>query len=181
MGNVARALVACGILPGESFQLASILDRVIHCATFTSPRRAKAWADAESSQGRNIYLCGNPVRGDLGAARAKATDVTRTACLLVDVDPDGGADGDPLRVARELAGLLGSLGGGPWPVVDSGRGAQVWVQVDESVDRRALLRWLATKAGPGVKLDATQDPARLMRLPGYVNQRTGRRACLTGT
>lgn len=171
--SIKQALEACGIERGESFQLASILDRKIRCATFTSTGKARAWAEAQGA--RNIYICGNPVRPDLGPNRAKATDVTRVACMLVDIDPDGD-DEAPLKVAHGIAALLALKQPRP-SVIDSGRGAQVWVQLEPDVDRRARLHQIAEKFGqPGVKFDATHDPARLMRLPGYVNQKTGRKA-----
>lgn len=171
---ISEALAACGIHKGETYQLASILDKRIQCLSTASRKEGATWAKAQGALGRNVYLCGNPVRPDLGPNRAGAADVVRQGCLLVDIDPD--PDGAALKVAEQVWGLVGGA------LVDSGRGAQVWLQVEPDVDRRGLL--LALKARfsvPGVKFDSTYDPSRLMRLPGTINRKTGRVACLIKT
>ena len=62
-------------------------------------------------------------------------------------------------------------------VVDSGRGYQAWLLVEPDVPRRALLRALAQRVSrPGVRVDPTHDTARLVRLPGTTNSKSGRTA-----
>ena len=180
MTPMQKALAAAGIRSGECFQLASILDGKIHCATFRhngkGRKAGREWALLENSFGKNVYLCLNPVPKAQGTRRAKAKDVGRTHALLIDIDPDDGPPELPLQVARDIHARYGGA------LIDSGRGAQVWAQLHPKIDRRRFLRAVARRfTCLGIKIDPTQDPARLARLPGYTNSRTGRRACLIAT
>ncbi len=121
------------------------------------------------------------MKQEQSAKRAKAVDVTATRCLLVDFDPrktemdPEGVDPESREAARSAATAAHKLFGGV--LVDSGRGHQLWVIHEPEVDRAAFLRACAVKWDSArVKVDATHDAARLARMPGTVNTRTGQEA-----
>lgn len=141
-----------------------------------------------------------------GRARARNEDVASSRAILIDVDPEkvkqrdvdlGAAapeDLDPegtrpekLAAAAELAleirALLEERLGVRAPLVSSGRGRQLWLRVAggelDPDERRRLVYGLRQRFDrPGVaSLDkSTHNAARLARLPGARNLRTGERA-----
>lgn len=182
--SLKDVLDPCGAEPGERFQLASLGARGSPptCAAFNFPggcAAGDAWAAAESTAGRNVYLCGNPMRPDaVGDRRMSSDDVAAARLLLLDFDPEKSPDDpeglDPKKRAAcaEAATAAATATGGAH--VDSGRGRQVWVRHEPGVDRKALLRALRGKfERDGTKVDSTWTPNFLMRLPGYPNTRTG--------
>lgn len=157
------ALDLCGFQPGERFALAAIRDRQITPEVFDSVDAAEAWLAGRD--GWNCYLTGNPIREGV-TGRPKAGDVAECRVLLFDCDPK--PDGDTLSVATAVAQETGGA------LVFSGRGHQVWIRVAEGLDRKRALGWLRERySAPGVAIDGTHDPSRLMRLPGTVNLKTG--------
>ena len=126
----------------------------------------------------------NPIGETITGGRACAADVAAVRMLLLDCDPVGeGTTDDARALAEALAAWLVERGGQP-AVVFSGRGWQLWlphesVPVGDEVRalRRRLVRGLAARwSTPQAKVDATPDEARLARLPGTLNLKTGRRA-----
>lgn len=165
-------LDACGLEPGEWFQLAAFRDGNPRFQTFrVGPLdKAEEWVRRRSDCG--LYIRGNPLKSNLGDEAARAVDIAVGRVLLFDVDPaKGGVPGDPLDTARECQELVGGT------LIDSGRGAQLWIRVRPECQRAQLSRALAARfKRPGVKIDATHDLGRLMRLPGSINHKTGRTA-----
>ena len=162
--SLTEALDLCGIEHGEWYSLAAIKDRTIHAECF---ERGDGERFLEAHESWNLYLCGNPVKpGTHG--KPTAADIVTARVLLMDADPDPDEG-----AAREAAVALHQFCGGT--LVDSGRGTQVWVRVAPDLDRPRAGRGLARKfKREGMKWDGTFNVDRLMRLPGYVNHKTGR-------
>lgn len=157
------------------------------------------------SQGMNIYLAPNPTKQTLGT-RHSAEHVTHWSYMFLDVDPV--EENSRALVALEEALLwLGEWMGrdfgpkGQRPIIiDSGRGAQAWIRLEDivmmdqkmidwhpelqerKIARKTMGYWLkklADKLGTyeGCRLDScTSDLPRVMRCPGTVNIKTGRMA-----
>lgn len=178
---LGRTLDAAGFKEGEVFQLVAIqYPRVDGPGNTTAQSfthdvdlpKAVSWVEQWDGK-RNLYLCGNPLKNKK-TRKARDVDIAACRCLLVDIDPTRETPSpSPMNVAVAIQRTLGGT------IVDSGRGAQVWLLHDDEVaTRRALvLKALRQRFGnEHVKIDATHDPSRLMRLPGTLNLKTGRRA-----
>lgn len=149
-------------------------------AVFEDVTLAVTWLEDAT----DAWITGNPVKAGVHG-RPLASDVEASPWLLLDADPEK-TPSDPDGLSEESRSAAHDLAAEAWEalgrsgiLVDSGRGAQVWIRVAEGVPRRRLLRYIAQELQrPGVKVDATHDPSRLMRLPGYENSRTGRTAMI---
>jgi hypothetical protein len=167
----------------------------------------------ESSPGMNIYVAPNPTLCTTGV-RHTANDVTHWSYILLDLDPVE-EDALPFEALDEALLWLGEWMGrdlnpvdGRVITLDSGRGAQAWIRLQDIVlvnenetvtpvdgldirdvmtrktARKAMGYWLkklADKLGTyqGCRLDScTSDLPRVMRCPGTVNIKTGRMASL---
>jgi hypothetical protein len=106
-------------LQGKRFALASIKDGKIKGRVFDTLESAEPWLDAQ--EGRAVYITLNPISVDFSGIRPKASDVSESPFLLVDLDPTDECP-DPMPVARELWDEIGGI------LVDSGRGAQIWLK-----------------------------------------------------
>lgn len=173
----------------------------------------------DSSPGMNIYVGPNPTKCTTGV-RHKSEDVTHWSWLLLDVDP---LDNVPLEECDPHATLKeGLLWLGEWMgrdlgygkpgtvIVDSGRGAQAWLRLEDylcadsmddvdnhrrggpicigrSIARKSSSYWLkrvADKLGTmnNCRLDScTSDLPRVMRCPGTLNTRTKRSSSLVAS
>jgi hypothetical protein len=158
-----------------------------------------------SSPGYDFYIQPNPTESRLGI-RTTAKDVTHWSFLFLDVDPVE-ADCDAFGALHEYIRVLSDILCRTLhpTLIDSGRGAQAWIRladtplvdVESGSEGRAWLRelsrkrarqtmghWLkhvATRAGTvkGCKLDTSvSDLPRVMRCPGTINSKTGKRASL---
>lgn len=177
---------------------------------------------ASASEGCNVYVAPNPTEATTGV-RHSAADVTHWSWLLLDFDPVCGCpkSDDPLDEDEKCVTCLGQAAplqaldvglrlleqwlwfdfhGQPPIIIDSGRGAQAWIRLDdwtlndsgdslgldESIDRKVARKvtgyWLKRLAefvgySHGCRVDtSTSDLPRVMRCPGTVNQKTGRLA-----
>jgi hypothetical protein len=129
------------------------------------------------------------------SSRIKAGQSAGIPGLWADIDVNGGPEektnaAPTLEAAAELAGSILQ----PTLIVNSGYGLQAWWLLDEpwcfaSVEERAQaqqmaaawIRLLRTGAAErGFNIDATQDLARLMRVPGTINGKGGLEAECTG-
>lgn len=163
---------------------------------------------AKTYKGHNIYVAPNPADSTLGT-RHTAQAVTHWSFFLVDVDPV--ADDSDARLALAVAlGWLGvwwglDFGCQPPIIIDSGRGTQAWIRLDDwkcadgkedvaaqragglvcigrTIARRANGYWLKKldeRMGVchGCRIDTSvSDLPRLMRCPGTINIKTGRQA-----
>lgn len=138
-------------------------------------QRAKRAENEDCARGEVLLLDVDPVKvkqKDIDKGKAKPEDLddlgTRPAKLELAVEI-----GDAIRqLLHERTGALA-------PLVSSGRGRQLWLRIEGELDahtRRRVVHALAARFDrPGlVTLDrATHNVARLMRLPGSVNLRTG--------
>lgn len=134
----------------------------------------------------NAYFGVNPTRGPTrkDAGRGREQDATRLAALWVDVDVKPGAC-PSVDVARAIIAELGiMLGSRPSIVVSSGGGMHAYWPISDGqiIDRdtapRALLkRWhrlvAAVADRHNVSVDSVYDLARMMRVPGSRNHKTG--------
>lgn len=138
----------------------------------------------------NVYVGLNPSRP--GRIKAAAADIITPRFLLFDVDP-AGTTPDPLgaieAVADALASLLNGLARAASVLLDSGRGAQLWLHVTGDLPPswrlgRALAAWYAEveratdmRARFGCELDTScSDLSRVARCAGTTNRATGRLA-----
>lgn len=151
------------------------------------PDEVYAFLEARNAEGRNVYVCLNPVRVAHPAwKRATAATIIEVRTLLVDCDPDptdDPADGvaDAAVLARRVEEKL-DRAGIAWTTTFSGRGHQVLVQLEAlAADRtRDVLRWLEPLAsGLRAHVDVmTHDSPRLVRAPGWRHQGSGARAAV---
>jgi len=91
-------------------------------------------ADAWTRDGYNFYVQVNPTR-ERGRARCRAEDITHWSWVLLDIDPQGVPDADPVMALAEYMHRLSLLTGtvlDPF-VLDSGRGMQAWVRLHDLV------------------------------------------------
>ena len=151
----------------------------------------------ESLDGRyNLYVALNPTTSTIGT-RHSASEVTHWSYFPVDLDPVGGESQLDFasKIVSEFMQRTFSLTHSPI-IIDSGRGRQMWYRLADyelsddgalprSIPRRAMKYWLGkisdAIAGdfPNVKIDPTvSDLPRVMRLPGTINLKTGRRGCI---
>lgn len=171
-------------LQGQRFSLSQKKDGKLVSACFNDVSAAEAWIT-----GTDGYVTLNPVRE--GCVRKPSDeDIAGSNWLLLDFDPKKDEE-DPLGTSeqRRTAALAAAdaaqsmLGTGL--LIDSGRGAQVWLPVEPGVSRRRLVAFVRQSFKSNlVEVDATHDASRLARLPGTVNSRTGDEALVldpTGT
>lgn len=84
----------------------------------------------------NAYVAPNPTKHTVGT-RHSSVDVTHWSWLLIDIDPlTDAVNPEPMPVLREALLLMGEwlgkdLGGDRVAIIDSGRGAQAWVRLDD--------------------------------------------------
>jgi hypothetical protein len=137
-----------------------------------------------------VYVNLNPSRHS--GIKGTSNDVTHWRNVVVDIDPVL-TDAKPMS-ALEIVGLhLPTLADAL--VLDTGRGIQVWLPIEpvelnaqnrSKIERRVgnWLRWLANQVGEsfGCRVDTScSDLSRVVRVPGSMNHKTGRRACLLKT
>lgn len=160
---------------------------------------------AETYVERNVYVAPNPTCSTRGT-RHTAKEVTHWSFFLIDVDPVHEKLCNPSRSMERALMFLGAWTGfdfkkTPPIIIDSGRGIQAWVRLDDwelvdkvaddnktpgvierSLARRVNGHWLKklneyVGIDDGCRIDtATSDLPRLMRCPGTMNQKTGKRA-----
>jgi hypothetical protein len=150
-------------------------------------------AHAWGADGYNVYVQPNPTR-ERARSRTRSADVTHWSWLLIDIDPIPGRDAEPLTaLALYLDRLRSEVGPIHPTILDSGRGAQAWLRLEDlefdneearHVARRVSGFWLrhlweTVGEVSGCMLDtSTSDLPRVMRMPGTVNQKTGRPATI---
>lgn len=147
--------------------------------TFTSVAwsAAKDFIDAHDGK-RNVYFLPASITGMLNKKPSK-DDIAHTRWLWVDIDPRAGEDLDEERV-RILELLTTNLPeivpGPPTLVVDSGRGYWGFWRLTEPARLEAedYMRALEIE----FRADSCHNIDRIARLPGTVNLKTGRRACI---
>ena len=167
---------------------------------------------AKQYVGWNVYVAPNPT-SYMGGERHAAKDVSHWSYLLIDVDPvcrcerigtnvvnlcdTCAGEANPMWFVGEALELLMDATGhstGATPIViDSGRGAQAWIRLNdvrldnnEPIDRKIArktnsywLKWLDEEMGYryGCQIDtSTSDLPRVMRCPGIFNVKTGKMA-----
>lgn len=121
----------------------------------------------DNQRKQHIYVGANPRRAR-GGKRSK--DVACARCLFVDFDKIG------VDVAKERCRNVGL----PTPTITiaSGHGVHAYWRLTESITDMAL--WSKLQKGVITLLDsdpAIHDPARIMRLPGFMNHKEPASAC----
>lgn len=127
----------------------------------------------------SVYVHLNRVSADFRGIKAATRDIVQWRYIVIDLDPVGPL-ARPLDCALALAEDFNAT------VVDTGRGAQVLVHLaptdldptNRPLIERGIGRWLRLlKPSEDVVVDTTcSDLARVVRLPGSINQKTGRPA-----
>ncbi len=129
-----------------------------------------------------VYAAEHTTSGFQRGMRCKAPDIKRRGWLPIDCDPtnDGSPD-DAAELADSVAEYLADLGWVNPLVMDSGRGRWLLYRVDLANDDnsksliRDVLKALAERFNtPGARIDTrVHDAARVVRLAGTVNAKTG--------
>lgn len=158
-----------------------------------SPERVMTFL--RGTEGMDRYVGVNPTTSTTGV-RHKSEDVTHWSYLLLDADPLTGAEnphpGQFLTDAiRLLEDQVGKVLEEDVLVIDSGRGMQGWIRLNDvfliddehrKYARKTMGYWLnllSDKLGTQYecRLDTSvSDLPRVMRMPGTVNTKTGRTA-----
>jgi len=121
----------------------------------------------ENKAGQHIYISANPRRAKGGT---KSKDVTCGRCLFVDFD---NINLDEAR-ARWLKSGLPS----PTLTINSGHGIHAYWRLTKPITDMALWSKCQKKLIAVLDSDsAIHDPARIMRLPGFVNNKEPEAAC----
>lgn len=163
-------------LEGQRFGLAQRRGGQLVPCCFNTVEGAEAWLLEEG----DAYICGNPLRAGF-AGKPSNQDVIGEGVLLIDCDPKKCPEKDPDGTTTERRDAAWDTAMAIWEgfgqagiLVDSGRGAQVWLRVEPGIPRARLRAWIQdTYRHELVEIDATHDVSRLMRLPGTINSRTG--------
>jgi len=121
----------------------------------------------ENKTGQHIYISANPRRAEGGT---KSKDVTCGRCLFVDFD---NINPDEARARWLKSGLPG-----PSLTVNSGHGIHAYWRLTEPIIDMALWSKYQKKLIAMLDSDsAIHDPARIMRLPGFVNHKEPEAVC----
>lgn len=160
------------VLPGDRVSVAAIREGEIRPGVFTSIEEITTFFSGLT--GWNQYFCPNPIREGV-SGRPKAIDVTSDRWLLIDVDPAPDEEAAH-QTAQAVYGYC-SEKGVESVLVDSGRGRQVLLCVYSPDGRKKVVDFFRQKfERTGARIDSTSDPARLCRMPGTINLKTGRTA-----
>ncbi len=145
------------------------------------PAAAAVWAEDMASRGEDVYVAVASV-ARVANGRGRAEDSRLLPGLALDFDVAGPGRKKPVFPTREAAlafierlPLRGSV------LVDSGGGYQVWWLFREPITAaeaaplaRAWLWWVQREARiEAVEIDAVADMARVLRLPGTLNNKYG--------
>jgi len=133
-----------------------------------------------SSLGYNVYININPAHLDRGEFKAKRAGIREWRHVLIDIDPiESGAR--PMRAAAVIRRAF--LPRESITVLNTGRGVQMWLEIAKNdlvqpaeVERATstFLRCMANEQHYGCRVDTKcSDLARIARVPGSVNQKTG--------
>jgi hypothetical protein len=121
----------------------------------------------ENEQGQGIYIGANPRKRDGGT---KNEDVALARCLFADFD---GVDLEIIPQRVKGAGLAD-----PTLIVASGHGFHCYWRLDEPVTDLALWSQFQRRLIATLDSDkAIHDPARIMRLPGFMNRKPPKAIC----
>lgn len=148
----------------------------------TSPESLRRFCENYASA--DCYIQLNPaIRA--GLVRPMVSDVAGIQAILIDLDPIV-PEAAPASAAVSVRARLDGMGVPNTPThIDSGRGSQLWLILGHPCPPtlagavRRFIHTLATQVGTvhGCRVDtACADLARLARLPGTINQKTGRQA-----
>lgn len=107
--------------------------------------------------------------------------VDSVGLVRVDLDPPGGMPfEDQQAFVEERLDEVRLLLGEPTAVVDSGRGRWVYLRLSEPVSKEQAKRLNQGLHAMALSADPkSYNPAQWVRLPGSVNEKTGRRAVVT--
>jgi putative DNA primase/helicase len=182
--ELERALRAAHLRPGERFELAVRTPSDAFLARpFVELESACAWL-AHAPAG-DVYLGLNPIRAEVAfpPGRARDADVALVRCLLVDCDPEGQDHAAAGELADMVAARLASSCGLRATRIHTGRGRQLWLEHETVLPsdtrlavRSRLLRALGARfnlVGRAHVDPVVHNVARLARLPGTINSRTG--------
>jgi hypothetical protein len=169
-------------------------DAPIRAATFSPAAKREIgvpkWIRRWNDDGYDIYFAVNPLKKALGK-KATKDDVAAAAYLWIDLDPRKGEDPAAEQAALDRAFDGERPPGIPVPTweVDSGRGRWAFWRLRENVpvDGENGAATLGVEGrGRGIErafsknyADNCRNIERIARLPGTVNHKTGRRACVT--
>lgn len=140
-----------------------------------------------NNKGFDIFAHLNPTRPRV-VCRANLEDTLAWSFMLVDIDPLGKPHKDAVvaSIKTPLEHLQQNLdpGGNLAPaVIYTGRGVHMWLRLQPKTDtewwfvgdaQRELLRRLLPAIG--YRIDPLGDTARIVRLPGTINHKTGQTA-----
>lgn len=179
--DAAQASTMLDWLGHERVELAAIHDGQIEVSHPSDREAAIQWLAARNGE-FGLYICTNQVFPEHFGRnrRAKAEDISDGHVLLLDIDPERNDSpaGRALLAAIAMLARVCEIDSRPL-LVDSGRGAQILIRIPEGADRVAVWEEVRDEfsrllSDYGCKLDPTHDAARLCRMPGTINLKTGR-------
>jgi hypothetical protein len=156
------------------------------CKTLGSLRRV-----VENLKNWDFYVTLNPSQG-LGV-KASSSDITHWRRILIDIDPVAPDASPSLAAGYTLGSLIKFLPNSATSfitTIDSGRGHQLWVEIEETlIQGRAHARRIEGAISSlyhsinhcvgGCRIDPScSDLSRVARCPGTVNQKTGQLATI---
>lgn len=183
-----RTLGLAGFQRGERFQVWRKTAGGARAVQTTDPQIALRFV-GRGREAVDLYLTLNPVRLEADPERGLVgeADMLTARMLNVDSDPvsaEPEAREHALELAHETREYFRQIAGVVPPLIDSGRGHQLWlahepIAAEASLEVRELvLRGLAHfRRRPLARVDAAPWGARFAgRLPGTINSKTGDRA-----
>lgn len=148
----------------------------------------KLWdAALMSRRGWNVYVQLNPTYRDFVGGRAAVRNISHLRFIMLDFDPVGDEKWQAVwerakRAVDQLRKLLDIPAYTP-VTIHSGRGVQLWCELEDPIpleDRALTGARLKSflRRFDGIDMAGCSDLARVARLPGSINQKTGKPATL---
>ena len=180
--SIADAIDAIGYAENESLSINTKGADGIFRSSVLPLGRAIASASSQPDD-TNVWWGVNPVRPDV-TGRGTEADITRFADAVADIDIKPGACPDMQTAVAIVDDIAAGLGEYPSLVVESGHGLQAHWAIDggeitegfTTADAKNLSNRFGqyvSRVGEtrGAKLDNISDTARIMRVPGSVNNK----------
>jgi AAA domain len=144
------------------------------------PPKAAVAAVMQTADTSNVWFSVSPTKGPIrrDGGRGGAEAVTRLAARFADLDVKPGGCPDMATARQIIDDLSALLGTRPSAIVYSGHGAQPYWPVEDGAppDAALLRRWgrlvRLVAESRGAKVDNVFDLARILRVPGSVNNKS---------
>lgn len=175
MNRIAQRFLARCFQPEETIALLlrrenprSVAQRIVRLETALEPRY-QAWVAYENSAGANVYVAANPLRP--GSTKRTKENIASVRHLYLDIDADGDARLAALRASDLVPPPNSILSTSP------GKCQVLWrVEGFDFERQEEMLKLLAIAFGGD---PACTDCNRVLRIPGFLNQKYDPAHCVT--